>query len=84
VQRRRAARSLDLPSADGAEAEIRRVVSIFRELRASPRTAASLKTLPGTLSTAEAIRWSPTGSLWPPTSARLRAGDVAAASGASS
>lgn len=50
-------RSLDLPGADGAEAEIRRVVTIFRELRrgVTEDGKTSLKTPSGTLSTAEAI-----------------------------
>ncbi|MGV8849729.1 MAG: ATP-binding protein [Propionibacteriaceae bacterium] len=50
-------RSLDLPAADGAEAEIRRVVTIFRELRrgVTEDGKTSLKIPSGTLSTAEAI-----------------------------
>lgn len=50
-------RSLDLPPADGAEAEIRRVVTIFRELRrgVTEDGKTSLKIPSGTLSTAEAI-----------------------------
>jgi MoxR-like ATPase len=50
-------RSLDLPPADGAEAEIRRVVTVFRELRrgVTEDGKTSLKIPSGTLSTAEAI-----------------------------
>jgi MoxR-like ATPase len=50
-------RSLDLPPADGAEAEIRRVVTVFRELRRgiTEDGKTSLKIPSGTLSTAEAI-----------------------------
>jgi MoxR-like ATPase len=50
-------RSLDLPTADGADAEIRRVVTIFRELRrgVTEDGKTSLKIPSGTLSTAEAI-----------------------------
>ncbi len=50
-------RSLDLPDVGSAEREIRRVVQIFRELRAGQTTdgKTSLKTPSGTLSTAEAI-----------------------------
>lgn len=50
-------RSLSLPSADGAETEIRRVVTVFRELRGGVTMdgKTSLKSPSGTLSTAEAI-----------------------------
>ena len=50
-------KSLELPPADGAEAEIRRVVTIFRELRrgVTEDGKTSLKIPSGTLSTAEAI-----------------------------
>jgi MoxR-like ATPase len=50
-------RSLDLPTAEGADAEIRRVVTIFRELRrgVTEDGKTSLKIPSGTLSTAEAI-----------------------------
>ena len=50
-------RSLELPPADGAEAEIRRVVTVFRELRrgVTEDGKTSLKIPSGTLSTAEAI-----------------------------
>jgi MoxR-like ATPase len=50
-------RALDLPPADGAEAEIRRVVTVFRELRrgVTEDGKTSLKIPSGTLSTAEAI-----------------------------
>ena len=50
-------RSLDLPPADGAEAEIRRVVTVFRELRrgVTEDGRTSLRIPSGTLSTAEAI-----------------------------
>ncbi len=50
-------KSLDLPPADGAEAEIRRVVTVFRELRrgVTEDGKTSLKIPSGTLSTAEAI-----------------------------
>lgn len=50
-------RSLSLPSADGAETEIRRVVTVFRELRGGMTMdgKTSLKSPSGTLSTAEAI-----------------------------
>ena len=50
-------RALELPSVDSAEREIRRVVRIFRELRAGVTEdgKTSLKTPSGTLSTAEAI-----------------------------
>jgi MoxR-like ATPase len=50
-------RSLDLPPADGAEVEIRRVVTVFRELRrgVTEDGKTSLKIPSGTLSTAEAI-----------------------------
>ncbi len=49
--------SLQLPPTDGAEAEIRRVVTVFRELRAGVTSdgKTSLKSPSGTLSTAEAI-----------------------------
>lgn len=75
-------RSLDLPSADGAEAEIRRVVSIFRELRkgVTEDGKASLKTPSGTLSTAEAISVVTNGLALAAHfgDGVLRAGDVAA------
>ena len=50
-------RTLELPPADGAEAEIRRVVTVFRELRrgVTEDGKTSLKIPSGTLSTAEAI-----------------------------
>jgi MoxR-like ATPase len=50
-------KSLELPPADGAEAEIRRVVTVFRELRrgVTEDGKTSLKIPSGTLSTAEAI-----------------------------
>lgn len=50
-------RSLDLPGADGASREIRRVVTVFRELRQGVTTdgRTALKTPTATLSTAEAI-----------------------------
>ncbi|WP_026926404.1 ATP-binding protein [Granulicoccus phenolivorans] len=50
-------RSLELPPADRAADEIRRVVTIFRELRSGVTTdgRTSLKSPSGTLSTAEAI-----------------------------
>ena len=50
-------RSLELPPADGSEAEIRRVVTVFRELRrgVTEDGKTSLKIPSGTLSTAEAI-----------------------------
>lgn len=50
-------RSLDLPRADNAIDEIRRVVTVFRELRQGQSIdgATSLKSPSGTLSTAEAI-----------------------------
>lgn len=75
-------RSLDLPMPDDAGTEIRRVVTIFRELRAGVtadgRTA--VKVPSGTLSTAEAISVV-TGGVALSThfgDGRLRAGDVAA------
>lgn len=50
-------RSLDLPSADDAAAEIRRVVTVFRELRSglTEDGRTTLKVPSGSLSTAEAI-----------------------------
>ena len=50
-------KSLELPPADGAEAELRRVVTVFRELRrgVTEDGKTSLKIPSGTLSTAEAI-----------------------------
>lgn len=75
-------RSLDLPPADGAEAEIRRVVTIFRELRrgVTEDGKTSLKTPSGTLSTAEAISVVTSGLALASHfgDGVLRAGDVAA------
>lgn len=75
-------RSLELPTPDDAVTEIRRVVTIFRELRSGVtedgRTA--VKVPSGTLSTAEAISVV-TGGVALAThfgDGRLRAGDVAA------
>lgn len=74
--------SLDLPPADGAEAEIRRVVTIFRELRrgVTEDGKTSLKTPSGTLSTAEAISVVTNGLALATHfgDGVLRAGDVAA------
>jgi MoxR-like ATPase len=75
-------RSLDLPPADGAEAEIRRVVTVFRELRrgVTEDGKTSLKIPSGTLSTAEAISVVTNGLALASHfgDGVLRAGDVAA------
>ncbi len=75
-------KSLDLPPADGAEAEIRRVVTVFRELRrgVTEDGKTSLKIPSGTLSTAEAISVVTNGLALASHfgDGVLRAGDVAA------
>ncbi|MHB1008552.1 MAG: ATP-binding protein [Propionibacteriaceae bacterium] len=75
-------RSLELPPADGAEAEIRRVVTVFRELRrgVTEDGKTSLKIPSGTLSTAEAISVVTNGLALASHfgDGVLRAGDVAA------
>jgi MoxR-like ATPase len=75
-------KSLDLPPADGAEAEIRRVVTVFRELRrgVTEDGKTSLKIPSGTLSTAEAISVVTNGLALAAHfgDGVLRAGDVAA------
>jgi MoxR-like ATPase len=75
-------KSLELPPADGAEAEIRRVVTVFRELRrgVTEDGKTSLKIPSGTLSTAEAISVVTNGLALASHfgDGVLRAGDVAA------
>jgi len=75
-------KSLELPAADGAEAEIRRVVTVFRELRrgVTEDGKTSLKIPSGTLSTAEAISVVTNGLALASHfgDGVLRAGDVAA------
>ena len=75
-------RSLELPTADGAESEIRRVVAIFRELRkgVTEDGKTTLKSPSGTLSTAEAISVVTNGLALAAHfgDGVLRAGDVAA------
>ena len=75
-------KSLDLPPADGAEVEIRRVVTVFRELRrgVTEDGKTSLKIPSGTLSTAEAISVVTNGLALASHfgDGVLRAGDVAA------
>lgn len=75
-------RALSLPPTEGAEAEIRRVVTIFRELRqgATEDGKTSLKVPTGTLSTAEAISVVTNGLALAAHfgDGILRAGDVAA------
>jgi MoxR-like ATPase len=75
-------KSLELPPADGAEAEIRRVVTVFRELRrgVTEDGRTSLKIPSGTLSTAEAISVVTNGLALASHfgDGVLRAGDVAA------
>ncbi|WP_028709446.1 ATP-binding protein [Propionicicella superfundia] len=75
-------RALDLPPADGADHEIRRVVTIFRELRrgVTEDGRTSLKTPSGTLSVAEAISVVTSGLALAAHfgDGVLRAGDVAA------
>ena len=75
-------RALELPPADDAEHEIRRVVTVFRELRGGVTTdgKTSLKSPSGTLSTAEAISVVTSGLALATHygDGELRAGDVAA------
>lgn len=74
--------TLKLPPTDGAEVEIRRVVTVFRELREGVTTdgKTSLKSPSGTLSTAEAISVVTNGLALAAHfgDGVLRAGDVAA------
>jgi len=75
-------RALELPPANDAEHEIRRVVTVFRELRSGVTTdgKTSLKSPSGTLSTAEAISVVTSGLALATHfgDGVLRAGDVAA------